>query len=230
MQAMNEAEERHYRLTAACAMAGVSKAEVARKAGVTGGALNHWVKRGDSNRRGAVTAADIAWCISSLGNVRCAPAALYAGSGYWPGWRWRDGMVTDIFYVKTSYDEVTVEVSNGHLVFGPTDPASPSNLWGVATPKQVDAVREMLSLAEQSPTFSGWYDGMEEQFKSAGVYAGDSPSSASIRIMAIIILATLHRRGEFVELLEQRFSKSPSELQRFLSTDHSEVRRPLGAA
>lgn len=133
-------------------------------------------------------------------------------------------MVTEIFYVKTSYGEVTVELSDGDLVFGPTDPACPSNLWGVATPQQVDAVREMLIIAEGSPDFSGWYDGLEEQFKGAGIYVGDHPSSAGTRIMAMIILATLRRRGEFVGLLDHRFSKSPSELQDFFSMERSELR------
>lgn len=223
MRAIDDAGERHFRLTAACAMAGVSKAEVARKAGVTPGTLNHWVKRGDSNRRGTVTAADIAWCISSLGGVRCAPAALTAGSRYWPGWRWSTGLVTDVFYVKTSYGEIMVEVSDGDLVFGPTDPDCVSNLWGEAMLAQVDEVREMLNAAERTPDFSGWYDGLEAQFKSAGIYAGD-PSSASIRIMAIVILATLRRRGEFVELIDERFSNSPSELKRFCALERSEVR------
>lgn len=223
MKLHNEEGDRQQRLSAACSMAGVTKADVARKAGVTVGTLNHWVKRGDSHRQGTLTAADIAWCISSLGGVRCPPDALRAGSEYSPKWRWGTGLVTNIFYVKTTYGEVTVEVSSGALVFGPSDPACLSNLWGVATSRQVDSVREMLAVAKRSPEFSGWYDGMEKQFEGAGIYTGDHPSSAGIRIMAMIILAALRRQGEFVELFEQRFSNSPSELQRFVTTERSEL-------
>lgn len=217
--------ERRQRLAAACGAAGVSKAAVARKAGMTTAALDQWIRRGDSSRRGTLTTADIAWCISHLSGIGCHPDALRPGSKFRVGFRYGDGLVTDIYYVATGYGEVRVEVSEGDLIFGPSDPKSYNNLWGIATAAHVATVREMLATAERSPEFTGWYDGLEEQFKAAGVYAGPEPSSVATRLSAVVIIASLRRKGEFVDLIDNRFAHSPSELQRFVTREEPKYSR-----
>lgn len=189
---------------------------------MTPAALTQWINRGDSARRGTLTTEDIAWCISHLSGIRCHPDVLRPGSRFQVGWRYGDGLVTDIYYVETGYGEVRVEVSEGDLVFGPSDPRSTSNLWGIATAEHVAAVRTMLATAERSPEFSGWNDGLEEQFKAAGVYAGDYPSSMATRLSAVVIIASLRRQGEFVDLIDTRFARSPTELTRFATRERFE--------
>jgi len=81
----------------------------------------------------------------------------------------------------------------------------------------------MLEAAEESPDFSGWYDGLEDQFKAAGLYRDEYPSSAGIRLMAVVIIASLRRKGEFVDLIDHRFENSPSELKRFITMESSEL-------
>lgn len=80
------AAERKHRLRAALAIAGVQLADVARDLKLSPAALHGWARNGDSSRRGAVCAIDIAESITRLGAVRCPAEALEVGSDCRPGW------------------------------------------------------------------------------------------------------------------------------------------------